>query len=150
MRYGRAVLLCLVIATGSCRRAAPAWVGEEQRLPGIGMFVRLPPQMAAHLDGAGVLVTSKLDTRTRPSLRLIPWETGRSAVTTVERLLANGAVLRYRVEHFSGGSGGDEEQLIGSVSLAGRQFAVECHDQAEWPGEPRAEWCLSIIGTLRP
>jgi hypothetical protein len=55
--------------------------------------------------------------------------------------------VAYRSEVSSGGSGGDEGVLGGTVRLAGAVVHVECHIQDEW--SVHAEWCLYYLRSLR-
>ena len=63
--------------------------------------------------------------------------------------LANGAVLHYRVDTFEGGSGGEEHTLMGVLLMPTANYAVQSHDQAEYPARPDPRFCLKYLSSLK-
>ncbi|MDC0719915.1 hypothetical protein [Nannocystis bainbridge] len=58
------------------------------------------------------------------------------------------AVLRGRIEHRDGGSGGPEAALTGQIAVGPHEVEVFCSAQDE--DHPSLRWCLRLLQTLRP
>ncbi|MFZ6177592.1 hypothetical protein [Nannocystis pusilla] len=67
----------------------------------------------------------------------------------LRQVLAPDVSIAYALEANDGGSGGSESTLVGSLRVGSSEFAVKCHDQDEWPGDPDASWCLAWLATIR-
>ncbi|MFY0532230.1 hypothetical protein [Nannocystis pusilla] len=67
----------------------------------------------------------------------------------LRQVLAADVSIAYALEANDGGSGGNESTLVGSLRVGSSEFAVKCHDQDEWPGDPDASWCLTWLATTR-
>ena len=71
------------------------------------------------------------------------------AISRQEKVLAGGNRIRYELRNSDGGSGGAEAYLDGALVVGQLVLAVHCHDQAEEPAKPSAEWCLEWLATVR-
>lgn len=67
----------------------------------------------------------------------------------LRQVLTDDVSIAYALEANDGGSGGSESTLVGNLHVGDREFAVKCHDQDEWPGDPNASWCLEWLATIR-
>lgn len=63
------------------------------------------------------------------------------------RRMRNGMLFKYRTETSSGGSGGEEAYLDGTLTVKGETFRLACRTQSEW--SPRPEWCLDIFWGMK-
>ena len=61
--------------------------------------------------------------------------------------MRNGMIFRYRTETNSGGSGGAEAYLDGSLTVKGATFRLACRTQSEW--SPRPQWCLEVFWEMK-
>jgi len=61
---------------------------------------------------------------------------------------SNKTSLYYTTEILAGGSGGEEQILTGLLLTPGANYAIESHDQAEYPVKPDAKFCLQYLSSL--
>lgn len=161
------LLLCLVAASGCSTSAkqqpkdepwsgpvAPSGPTEEVAVPSLGITLVVPAGTQVEHVGAGATFFVEPDTRRARSFSI---EQGMPALVHPgpanqrrERTLKkNGALIRYEVRLADEGSGGAEAFLDGVIVVDQDIFAVHCHDQAEAPAEPQAEWCFEWLATAK-
>lgn len=123
-------------------------------IPALQAQLEVPATAQVETREQGVQVELNPGRRTPRTLELVAVAAGRGerfelAVDRGVRVdLALGrTVLRSRIEHDDGGSGGPEATLTGRVALGGREVAVFCHAQDE--DQPSLRWCLGLLQTLR-
>lgn len=126
---------------------------EEIAVPSLGVTIRVPTGTEVTHLGGGATFHVAPGSRVDRSFSLGTGEPalvhGEAATSRQEKKLAGGNLIRYELRTAEGGSGGAEEYLDGAIVVGQDVFAVHCHDQAEEPGKPSAEWCLQWLATAR-
>ena len=159
-------LLVAAAVAGACsrraaERAAEPWEGptgpsgptEAVSIPSLGVTLRVPSGTEVEHVGGGAAFYTQPGARNprsfslgfgQPALVHEGPETKRQ-----ERTLPGGALIRYTLREATEGSGGTESFLDGAMVVGQQVLAVHCHDQAEAPAKPSAEWCLEWLATVR-
>jgi len=157
----RLPLLAFAVLAGCSPKPVEPWSGptsatgstEHVAIPSLAVTLQVPAGTDTVHVGAGATFYVEPDTRRARSFSL---EDGEPAVVHTEpadsrqeKRLPGGAKIRYELRSFEGGSGGAESFLDGAMVVDQQVLAVHCHDQAEAPAKPSAEWCLEWLATVR-
>lgn len=152
----------LLLASAGCSpKAAEPWAGptagtgptEYIDVPSLGVTLQVPAGTDTVHVGAGATFYVNPGARAARSFSLEEGEPalvhGEPATSRQEKKLPGGGRIRYELRTSDGGSGGAEAYLDGALVVDQRVLAVHCHDQAEEPATPSAEWCLEWLATVR-
>ncbi|MCY0994428.1 hypothetical protein OV203_45315 [Nannocystis sp. ILAH1] len=125
----------------------PAVATKRAEIPALRCSLDVPAGTEVMLDDDGATFVLEPGTRAPHSFSLharAPAQRGE-----LRQVLAADVSIAYALEANDGGSGGSESTLVGSLQVGSSEFAVKCHDQDEWPGDPDASWCLTWLATIR-
>lgn len=155
-------LLLLALASAGCSpKAAEPWAGpkpaagptEDVAIPSLGITLQVPAGTDVVHVGAGATFYVNPGARAARAFSLEDGEPalvhGEPAVARHEKKLPGGSRIRYELRVSTGASGGPEAFLDGALVVGQQVLAVHCHDQAEEPATPSAEWCLEWLATVR-
>ena len=143
----------LSIGDGCTRTSAPA--GDQaarslRDLPALPLRMSLPISAALAPSADGVRIELRPGTRSPRAATIAPSNGTAPSAGSHVRQERPGLRIQYELKFFEGaGSGGDEQTLEGVVEVDGQRFRISCHDQAEAPAKPDAEWCIPWLATLQ-
>lgn len=130
----RVAAVCWLILAGCSSGETRVEPSRTIDLPGLGLRIDAPEdtEMVARADG----VDLTLRPRTRHPMSL---------------LIAAGAgaaAPAFTVRSSDAGMGGEQHELRGTVTIAGRSVEVRCTEVREDGAD--LEWCLAALASLRP